>query len=731
MELWGHSADGFGRRHRLEDHLRGTQKRARRHADVFGAGGLAAYLGMVHDVGKSCCSWQDGLDRAEESGSRVGVPHKHAGTWLADKAGLDVFSGVVFGHHGGLPSTTDLRAALDEAVNELFSPVQEAVDRVAARIPEILESPGFPSWLEEAAAQDPLVVEVLVRMVFSAVVDADFLDTEEHFASQPRPAHPLSAHELVERFEEGMKNKLKGRRPSPVDAIRQRVYAQAVAAAEGPQGFYRLPAPTGSGKTFAAAGFALHHARKHELRRVIVAVPFTSITDQNAQEYRDVLERAGDEPVVLEHHSGVDLDGGDDRRWDKLAAENWDAPFVVTTTVRLFESLFDRRPAATRRLHNLARSVLVLDEVQSLPDEMLVPILSMLRTLTEHFGVTVLLASATQPTFFELSPLKDITAHDVIDDPAALYTELSRVDYEWWSDPAPTLQSVAERVAECPSVLVVCNTTAQAGDLHRLIQWERGSEAGPVLHLSTRMVARHRKATIEQITALNSARQPVAVVSTQLVEAGVDLDFPEVFRAFATAEAMQQAAGRCNRSGYLDKGRVVIFDLVDENGDVRTGGEFIYGAALGATRAYFGPDLALPDDLEALARYYPIRFSGKGVEQSGADIQKARSSYDFPKTASLFQMIKENTVPVVVPHHHACGEAEPRVRQVLNLLRQGVPAGGLLRELRPYIATLPKSAVRGQAAGLLAPVIGDLSEWLGDYDELRGIEFTDSQEYVF
>ncbi|GAB3214008.1 CRISPR-associated helicase/endonuclease Cas3 [Marinactinospora endophytica] len=698
---------------------------------MFGAGELAAYLGIVHDVGKGACSWQNGLLRAEASGGRVGVPHKHAGTWLADKAGLDVFSGVVFGHHGGLPSKAGLEAALDEADNEQSSLVQEAIDRVAARVPEILDGPDFPVWLEEAAARDPLVVEVLVRMVFSAVVDADFLDTEEHFAAAPRREHPVRACDLAERFEEGLRAKLARRKPTPVDGIRRRVYAQAVAAAEGPQGFYRLPAPTGSGKTFAAAGFALHHAHRHGLRRVIVAVPFTAITEQNAQEYRDLLDRQGEEPVVLEHHSGVDLDDGDDapeHRWAKLAAENWDAPFVVTTTVRLFESLFDRRPAATRRLHNLAGSVIVLDEVQSLPDGMLVPILSMLRTLTEHFGVTVLLASATQPAFFELSPLRDISARDIITEPAPLYAELSRVDYEWWCDPAPSLQQVAERAARCASVLVVCNTTAQAGELHQKIQRERGAGKGPVLHLSTRMVALHRKKTIEEIAGLNAAGAPVAVVSTQLVEAGVDLDFPEVFRAFATAEAMQQAAGRCNRSGHLDKGRVVVFEVAGEDGRLRTGGEFVYGAALGATRAYFGPGRALPDDLEALSRYYPVRFTGKGVEKRGEEIQKARTDCDFPKTAALFRMIEEHTVPVVVPH--AVPEAESRVRQVIGLLRRGVPAGGLLRELRPYLATLPKGAVGRQAAGLLAPVAGDLCEWLGDYDPLRGIELSDSQEYV-
>src|SRR5690606_10835668 len=241
--------------------------------------------------------------------------------------------------------------------------------------------------------------------------------------------------------------------------------------------------------------------------------------------------------------------------WAKLASENWDAPFVVTTTVRLFESLFDNRPEAVRRLHRLAGSVIVLDEVQALPDRLLTPILSMLRTLTEHFGVTVLLASATQPTFFELSPLKDITAREVIADPAPLYKRLARVNYTWWTDPAPTPEELARQVARSPSVMVVCHTTTQAQKIHELVAQYRSDDTGPVLHLSTRMVARHREDTIDEITELNKAGHDVAEVATQLVEAGVDLDFAVVYRAYATAEAMQQAAGRCNRSGRLERGQ--------------------------------------------------------------------------------------------------------------------------------------------------------------------------------
>ncbi|WP_239108090.1 CRISPR-associated helicase Cas3' [Microbispora siamensis] len=560
-------------------------------------------------------------------------------------------------------------------------------------------------------------------MVYSTVVDADFLDTEAHFAAAPRPMHPIAAADLAERFERGRRDILDGARPSPVDGLRQAVYEQCLEAALGPQGIYRIPAPTGSGKTLAAGGFAVHHARRHGLKRVIVAVPFMSITEQNAAVYRNLLEQDGDaHPVVLEHHSGVDLDDGTPGRpWQSLAAENWDAPFVVTTTIRLFESLFSNKPAAMRRVHRLAGSVIVLDEVQALPDRLLIPIVSALRTLTRWFGATVVLASATQPPFELLSPLRGERIRDVIAEPKPLYAALGqRVRYRWLLDPKPTMAQVAAQAAAKPQVLVVVNTTRDAARMHRLMEEHR-----PALHLSTRMAAAHRRSTLEEIRKRLAAGEPVAVVSTQLVEAGVDLDFPDGFRAAAPADSLQQAAGRVNRSGRLPYGTVTIFD--PEDGNEAAG--ILYGPALQATRDRFGPDCP-PDDLDALQQYYQARFDFHNVEQAGQEIQKERVAHEFPRVAELFRMIDEWTVPVAVRY----GDTD-ELDRILAYLRNGRPgAGAQLRALRPYLATLPRGAARRAVEeGLAAPVIGDLLEWLGDYHPQRGIEITspDPQELVF
>ncbi|MEU0566886.1 CRISPR-associated helicase Cas3' [Nonomuraea sp. NPDC005983] len=720
--LWAHSArDGDRLRHDLADHLRGTAWRAGAFGEAFNAGSLATHCGLLHDVGKGSCEWQRGLIVAEGHGGRVGVPHKHAGTWLLDKQGFGIMSAVVFGHHGGLPDSVRLKQELRFADDDPL--VAEAVQQVGQIVPEIHPPTqiALPPWLPEASNDDPYALDLLVRMVYSAVVDADFLDTEEHFAGAARPFHPVSAADLAERFDQGRQELLKNRPKSPIDGLRQDVYRQCLEAAQGPRGIYRIPAPTGSGKTLAAGGFAVCHAQRHRMKRVIVAVPFMSITEQNASVYRDLLEVEGGHPVVLEHHSGIDLDDGTaNRRWQRLAAENWDAPFVVTTTIRLFESLFSHKPAAMRRVHRLAGSVIVLDEVQALPDRLLIPIVSALRSLTQWFGATVVLASATQPPFELLSPLRGTPIRDVIAEPKPLYKALNRVRYRWLLDPKPTMAQIAEQAAAEPQVLLVVNTTRDAARMHELVEGHR-----PALHLSTRMAAAHRRDTLDEIRRCLAEEEPIAVVSTQLVEAGVDLDFPAGFRAIASADSLQQAAGRVNRSGRLPYGLVTIFDPEDGN----KAADMLYGAALEATRARFGAHCP-PDDLDALQAYYKARFDFHNVEAAGWEIQQGRQAHDFPRVAELFRMIDEWTVPVAVRY----GDTE-KLDRILTHLRAGHPgAGAQLRALRPYLATLPRGAARkALEEGLATAVVGDLIEWLGDYHPHRGIDMTspDPQELVF
>ncbi|ABD12698.1 CRISPR-associated helicase, Cas3 family [Frankia casuarinae] len=747
--MWAHSMNTSGMRHRLVDHLEGTALLAERFAAVFGAGEVGRFAGLAHDVGKASCAWQDGLLRAEATGVRVGEDHKTLGVLLAERRGAFPVLGLpLHGHHGGLTNPSEVRSMIKDRSKP--RDVQDRAEAEAALRPLL---PGLfdgPPVRLPVGFDEPGTSEMLMRFLFSALVDADGLDTAAHRSGgQPQVAAPADMAMLWDRFVGRRKEMLAGRPPAPAaDRLRGEVYEACLAAAAGPTGIYRLPAPTGSGKTIAAAGFGLRHALEQGKSRVIVAVPFITITEQNHAVYRRLLDPVGagkGAPVVLEHHSNVTVDDdGPAQRWRRLAAENWDAPFVVTTTVQLFDSLFGRKPAAMRKVHRLANSVIVLDEVQALPAPLLLPIVDGLRTLTARFGTTVLLASATQPELWALDPLESITPIEVISNPESLYKTSCRVRYEWWPDPKPTLEQVADRVADPAAAgadqsLTIVNTVANARQMRDLVA-ARVPATTPVLHLSTAMCPAHRREVLAEVKERLTARLPVRLVSTQLIEAGVDLDFPVVFRAMAPADSLQQAAGRANREGHLGPkgGLVVVFDPAD-GGRPRS-----YDLPVGITARYIGLGRADPDDLKALRLYYHSYLQNprvSGRDSRGAAVQISRAALDFravaegpkrtgedprPDRSKAFRMIDEDTVPVAVPYQ---GEEE-RVRQLVERIRMvPLPEPRLFRDLQPYLVMIQRrTRDRADVATLCQPVFGDLVEWAGSYDKNTGIVLEPSGE---
>ena len=710
------SRNDFGHRHGLAEHLRSTGRLARRFAEPFGAGDLAETLGLLHDAGKAECAWQEGLLKVEGRNLRVGRDHKSLGARMAFGVARPAAMAIL-GHHGGLTCRDDLAVVVREAPTPDARAAEEAV---LAAVPEVRSFLGGKPVVPTAWS-DPLVFDMGLRLTFSALVDADHLDTAAHFAGLACPdvAAPADMRQLVTRFETARANMLRERPPSPVDGLREELYQSAVAAAVGKPGIYRLPAPTGSGKTMTAAAFALHHAAAHDLARVIVAVPFVTITEQNAQVYRDLL---GD--VVLEHHSGTELD---DRR-AKLGAENWDAPFVVTTTVQLFDSLFGRKPARSRKLHRLANAVIVLDEVQSLPVPLLVPILDGLRLLVEHFGSTVLLASATQPAFQHLAVWHDRKIKEIVEDPAAVYSQLRRAGYEWWLDPTPEPSDVADLVAGERQALVVVNTTRAAREMFgRLVERVPGMR---VRHLSARMCPMHRRAVLDEVRLALAQDEPVLLVSTQLIEAGVDVDFPVVYRALAPADSLQQAAGRANREGRRSElGRVVVF------GDDET--LPAYRVPVAQTRLCVGPGKPDPDDLDALQRYYTLLYNALNADEGkrAGSIQEHRARLDFTAVADgplldaagagrdsrlAFRMLDDDTVPIVVSNYN-----DEAATLLDDLRRADVPRQATFRALQRYTVAVPRRIVdRPEIKALCRPVIAgsDLFEWTGKYDVHWGLD---------
>lgn len=744
--MWAHSLNAAGVRHALVDHLYGTAELAGAFAAAFGARDAGYFLGLAHDAGKASCSWQEGLARAEKTGGPVGLDHKTLGVYLAASRGLGIAQFALHGHHGGLTCRDHIgRTMRQERADGGGRRRAEAEAALRLAVPGLFD--GTPVPLPPGFDQ-PAAREFLVRFLFSCLVDADALDTQAHRLGAPRPrlAPAADFSELTARFEHRRAELLTGRGGSPVGRWRDSVYQSCVTAAGGPGGLYRLAAPTSSGKTLATAAFALRHAALHGKARVIVAVPFITITEQNAGVYRRLLDPAepGGQPVVLEHHSHVDLDGGcAEDRWRRLAAENWDAPFIVTTTVQLFESLFGRKPSRMRKVHRLANSVIVLDEVQALPHALLVPLADALRLLAGHFGATVVLSSATQPELWSLGPLRDVPARDLVEDRVPLFRAMRHARFEWWLKPRPRLEDVASRAAAEPGgALVVVNTVKDARTVFAALR-ARAGRGAVVRHLSAAMCPAHRQQVLGEVREHLAAGRPVLLVSTQLVEAGVDVDFPVVYRAVAPADSLWQAAGRANREGRLGDsgGRVVVFDPADG------GMPGSYRTQVGTALRHFGPGKPDPDDLAALARYYQDLYRSVGVESRtgrGGTIQRHRQAMDFLAVADgpereaagsrdrslAFRMIDDDSVPVVVAYD-AAGQRQLVAEAIARLRDPDAADRRWLRVLQPYTVPVRRAtAARPAVAALLRPVAGDLSEWAGGYDDAGLVLEPSGEEHI-
>ncbi|MFB8086836.1 CRISPR-associated endonuclease Cas3'' [Streptomyces sp. NPDC055992] len=749
-----HSPGHQGTWHWYEDHARGTAELASRFAEPWGGGDLAYRLGRDHDTGKGACEWQEGLIEEATTGRKIRrPPHNNAGTLLFARTAERVpallpCAGVIEGHHTGLSAWSEVRLRLKALMID-SSEVDEAIHRVAMVMPEVLDGscPTVPNWLDP---RDTAAVEMLVRMTFSAVIDADRLDTAAHFRPGTHIRPHVGMHELWERYEARRQGALVERQRSKgaswLDKLRENVYQEALEAAAGKPGVYRLHLPTGAGKTFTGGGFALRHASLHGLRRVIVAVPFISITEQNAAEYRSLLDPEQGPPVVLEHHSAVNVEApqspgtstngrhgqkrGQPNRWAKLATENWDAPFIVTTTVRLIETIFGNTPWATRRLHRLANSVIVLDEVQALPDGLLTPILSGLRELVEHYGVTLVLSSATQPELAALNPWRSgLPQRDVVAAPAPLFEQLRRVRYEWRTGPDVTLTSIAAEAADHDQVLVVVNGTKDANRIHRAWIGTNHEENPGILHLSTRMTGGHRRETIQAAKQRLGEGMGTFLVSTSLIEAGVNLDFPRGYRAKSTPESEQQAAGRINREGKrpVKDSVMTVFDPQDGLKP-----EMVYNTcAIAAASRRFGDGLADPDDLDALRSYYQHRYRLQAGQHSkdpngatGEVIEALRAKLHYPEVARRMRMIdNEHSLAVVVIRLSLEEEARQAVQKAVDQLRDGLPTPATYRALQEHMASIPRRELElAINAGHAVEITGDLHQWVGSYHPQRGIE---------
>ncbi len=711
-QAYAHSRNGLGNRQDLVSHLRNVAEIAAAFAADFGAAEVARCLGLYHDLGKFDPAFQDYLLACEVDplGSKRQHPdHKAAGAQLA-VGRLGLLALAIQGHHGGLRKPAEFKSWLASHSQALARTDVPGLARQA--MPDINHVGKLP--MPERVERDPAAAEMFLRMLFSTLVDADFLDTEGHFEPERTEYRGtrVSMLDLWERFEADQ-GRFAAAAGNAVAQARAEIYQHCLDAAEQPAGLFRLTVPTGGGKTRSGMAFALRHALRHGQERIIVAVPYTSITEQTADVYRKIFgEDAAGNPIVLEHHSAVErrADGKveDENSWARLAAENWDAPIVVTTTVQLFESLFASKPSRCRKVHSLARSVIILDEAQALPVHLLVPILDGLRELCAYYRTTVVISTATQPAYDVIPGRPDLGAREIVPDPTRFFDLLKRVEYAWLMEDGVGWSEVADLMLGEEQALVVVNTKKDAMALLDVL------DDADALHLSTLLCGAHRRYVIGEVRRRLSEGLPCRLVSTQVIEAGVDLDFPLVLRALSPLVSIVQAAGRCNREGILRRGRCIVFRPAEGG---LPPGAYRVGADL--TRTIYGAGNLDLHDIRATETYFTQLFTTVGTDRE--KIQQLRKELDFPEVARKFRMIDDDTESVAVMYGFA--EEQHEVRKALDQLRTGTAkAREILRSIQPYLVSLhSRQAAKYRADGMIAPVIDGVGEWLGKYDGTRGL----------
>lgn len=725
--LEGVSEDGW---QTLSDHVRNVARMSGDFAERFTDRAWGEVAGLLHDAGKYSEEFQRRL-RGQYLGT---VDHSTGGAQLAVSTwgpGAGRLLGyIIAGHHGGLPDGGTLNAD-----GSLLARLRKEIPDCGAFFTEQeLPSELPPIALTHAITPASLAfgVPFFIRMLYSCVVDADFLDTERFMDAQRaelRGNTQISLDDLRRRFAPTMQS-LAERPQTPVNAARNRVLADCRAAAHWTPGLFTLTVPTGGGKTLSSLEFALEHARIFDLGRVIYAIPFTSIVEQTAMVFKDVL---GDD-AVLEHHSnyGPTEDRDDKRtterhRRERLLAQNWSVPLVVTTNVQLFESLYSNRSSRCRRLHNLAKSVLILDEAQTLPDELLKPCLAALEELCNSYGCSVVLCTATQPALEGRWP-RGCAPREIVSEWESLEAALGRrtaVHYVGHRSDDDLVDELLER----DQALCIVSTRKHALALFEALRARSddiAETADGVFHLSALMCPAHRSSVLEEVRRrLKEARRCI-VVSTQLIEAGVDVDFPVVYREVAGLDSVVQAAGRCNREGRRDDGDVFVFQS-DEEYRVPARSYLGRMAALGLESLSSADDTADPVNREAIRTFFERRYGTSQTLDKGEVLLSLKACsrdvlYPFESIAQSFRFIDDASVSIVIPWGW-------RGQSLVESLRRSDHPESLFRALQQYSVSVRRWAVeeyrnKGWISDVGSVTVlnrGSGGELEGRYNELTGL----------
>ena len=731
----------------LGDHLKNVAHLASGFAKTFNNADWAKYAGLFHDLGKADNEWQKYI-RGEKSTS---VNHSEAGAQYVYSALKNQKFGdfariipyLIAGHHAGLP---DYSAGSGNSLKSILQ------DNDSAYLVKLMQKDGLKDLLtvdfpkSQPFGKNDLTKEnpqklmehlhLWIRMLYSCLVDADFLDTESFMTPEQSEIRVKNADliELKKRFDSYMAEKTTNAVPTKINTIRSSILKSCREKAKLKPGFYSLNVPTGGGKTLSSMAFALEHSIAHGKKRIIMAIPYTSIIEQTAKVYKygtDDDEKIREyqkrekclfgEENVLEHHCNFDFDKETESKvleQQKLATENWDAPIIVTTNVQLFESLFNAHSSSCRKRHNLVDSVIILDEAQMLPPEYLKSILSVLQGLVKCFGVTVVLCTATQPAL-EGKIGSDTAAFDgipedlitpIIENPAELAEQLKRVEIntDFAKEKMSDWQSVADKLCEFEQVLCIVQTRKDCRELHNLMP--EGT-----IHLSALMCAEERSDVIADIKDKLRNGENVRVISTQLVECGVDIDFPVVFRALAGMDSVAQSAGRCNREGKLQCGTVYLFNPPTDvpSGLLRKGVEVTKD--LLESHNY---DLELTPDLykEYFSRFYKKARSLDICDFEGLmQKEKMQAQFQFRTLSDNYHLI-DNAYQGTVYVRYCSQRTGKDNLNLLTALEAGEIDKRLFRKLTRYTVNLPLKEIQElkKEERILEPVEGIYMQSLDD-----------------
>jgi len=672
----------------LEDHLKSVGRLAAERAERFGAGPWGEAAGLLHDIGKYTIPFQRRLE-----GSPERVDHSTAGAHIALEQYPQVghlLAYLIAGHHAGLANGRDIgeRTPLKNRLEADLPPLDSVWQQEIVLPGDLRPPPHFQSRPDRAFFQ----YAFLARMLFSCLVDADFVDTETFYTVHEKgEPHARGGGPGLEVLRDALNQHLATfKADSDVNRLRGEILSQVRAQAELPPGRFSLTVPTGGGKTLASLAFALDHAIAHGMDRVIYVIPFTSIVEQNAAVFRNALGEHG-EAAVLEHHSAFDAGVQRDHHTiDKLRrdSENWDAPIIVTTAVQFFESLFAAKTSRCRKLHNIAGSVVILDEAQTMPLPLLRPSVAALDELALNYRTSVVLCTATQPALAETDdPERSFSGglrglRELAPEPERLYRQLERVTVRHIG----TLddETLRDELLATEQVLCIVNNRRHARALFESIADRPGA-----YHLTTSMYAVHRRRVLAEIREVLDAGKPCRVISTSLIEAGVDVDFPRVLRAEAGLDSIAQAAGRCNREGRRSASDSEVAIFATANDDWAPPPELKqFAQATVEVLRHHGDD---PLSLKAIDAYFRLLYWQQGQQRLDRHgllnlVEDSRlEGLPFDTLEQKFRMIENNQRAVIIPV-----DADGIARAALRELAYFEGVGGIARKLQPYTVQVPR-----------------------------------------